>query len=149
MKQIKGPFKISEQRLELYTPKTGKVMKNLCGPIATGHCPVTGLTIFSRPEWTDVTFGKNYRISFSLLGKNILFVQASGYATSHDLKHAVILSKRVETEVIPEGHPYIRIADWTNLTGTSRKAREHYIRYMKDSKRPLKLILYGLSPCSG
>jgi signal transduction histidine kinase len=73
-------------------------------------------------------------------------VQAFGYATSHDLKRAVILSKRVEAEAIPEGCPYIRIADWTNLTGTSRKAREHYIRYMKDSKRPLELILYGLSP---
>jgi len=125
---------------------TGKGMKNFCGPIATGRCPVTGLTIFSRPEWTDVTFGKNYRVSFSLLGRNIIFVQAFGYATSYDLKHALMLSKRVRTEAIPEGSPYIRIEEWTNLTGTSRKAREHYISYMKDNENPLALIFYGLSP---
>ena len=121
-------------------------MKNFCGPIATDRCPVTGLTIFSRPEWTDVTFGKNYSVSFSLLGRNIIFVQALGYATSHDLEHVVMLSKRVKAEAIPEGTPYIRIEEWTNLTGTSRKAREHYISYMKDNEKPLALILYGLSP---
>ena len=57
-------------------------MKNFCGPIANGHCPVTGLTILSKPEWTNVSFSKDYTGTASLLGDSIILLQGSGYANS-------------------------------------------------------------------
>ena len=35
-------------------------------------CPITGLPVLQRPEWTDVYFGDNYRLTFRVLGRRIL-----------------------------------------------------------------------------
>lgn len=48
------------------------------GSAPSDSCPVTGLSILRRPEWTDVNFGTEYRVTVSLLGDSILLVQPSG-----------------------------------------------------------------------
>lgn len=53
-----------------------------------GVCPETGLNIFRKPEWTRLGFGKNYRVTLSIVGDHILWVQTSGYATRHDIIQA-------------------------------------------------------------
>ncbi|MCD4716666.1 MAG: hypothetical protein K8R45_07990 [Desulfobacterales bacterium] len=111
----------------------------------THLCPVTGLPIRGRPEWTDVSFGGDYRVTFSLLGDSILLLRASGHATLHDLEHSVMLCREVLTKSISEGQPYVRIEDWSELKGTSRKARECYINYIKNRQRLAGLIFYNLS----
>jgi signal transduction histidine kinase len=120
-------------------------MKNFSGPLESSRCPVTGLTVFSKPEWIDVNFGKSYRVSFNLLGERIIFLKCTGYGTFHDIKHFVMLSEKVKNEAVSKVGPYIRIEDWTDLTGTSRRAREEYIHYLIDYEQPEALILYGLS----
>ena len=44
---------------------------------STGTCPVTGLPVTSRPEWTDVSFGNDYRITVNIIGNNDGFVKNS------------------------------------------------------------------------
>ena len=72
-------------------------------------CPVTGLPLLRRPEWTDVSFGKDYRVKLGILGDSILLSQPSGYVTLHDVENALGLISKVATEAIAAGRPYILI----------------------------------------
>ena len=110
-----------------------------------GICPVTGLSITSKPEWTDVSFGTGYKVTISVLGERVLFAQPSGYATLNDVKGVLKLTSEVADEVIT-GRPYINMQDWSNLKGSSLEARKWYIDNMKNSTRVLGLIFYGASP---
>jgi len=121
-------------------------MKNFCEPIATDHCPVTGLTILSRPEWTNVSFGKGYSGTASLLGDSILLLQGSGYAKLHSLKDSLTFTDNILAEVIPEGQGFVLLEDLSNVIGTSRDARKYFIGYVKKHKRLLSLIFYNASP---
>jgi len=33
-----------------------------------GICPVSGLPIFSKPEWTNVRCGENYEVTIRIVG---------------------------------------------------------------------------------
>jgi len=121
-------------------------MKNFCEPIATDHCPVTGLTILSRPEWTNVGFDKGYMGTASLLGDSILLLQGSGYAKLHGLKDSLSFTDNILAEVIPEDQGFVLLEDLSNVTGTSRDARKYFINYVKKHERLLSLIFYSASP---
>ncbi len=107
---------------------------------------MTGLTLFSKPEWIDVNFGNSFTVSLGLLGNNIIYSQGLGYVTPHDILNFALLIKKIKTECDLDERSYIRIEDWTNITGTSRKAREEYIQFLRSSEQPEALILFGLSP---
>ena len=110
-----------------------------------GICPVTGLSFTRKPEWTDVSFGTDYRVTMSVLGESILFGQPSGYATLNDVKNVVRLTSKVADEAITEDRPYMHIQDWSNFKGSSFEARKWYIDNMKNRTRVLGLIFYGAS----
>ena len=109
-------------------------------------CPVTGLPILRRPEWTDVSFGKDYKLTVSILGNSIILNEPSGYATLHDVENTLRLSSKVVTGVISGGRPYVHISEYSNLQGASLEARKYYIDYMKKNERLLGLIFCGASP---
>ena len=46
----------------------------------TENCPVTGMPIYSRPEWTDINLDENYSITFRFIGKKILLSFPRGEA---------------------------------------------------------------------
>ena len=106
----------------------------------------TGLPILKKPEWTNVCFGKDYRISISIIGDNIVWLQPSGYANLPDVVNALRFTKRVRNEAIPKNSQYVQIDDWTNLTGSSFRARKYYIDNLKRRERLRGLILYNASP---
>ena len=108
-------------------------------------CPVTGLPVTRRPEWKDVSFGKNYRVSVSIVGDNILWVQSSGYATLHDEINVLRLTDQVPAEAISGGQPYVQIEDWSNFRGASLEARKCYIDTIKKRKRISGVIFCGAS----
>ncbi len=108
-------------------------------------CPVTGLPIIRRPEWTDVSFGKDYKLTVSILGDSIILNQPSGYATLHDVENTLRLSSKVATEIITGGRPYVHISDYSNLQGASLEARKYYIDNMKKHERLRALIFCGTS----
>ncbi len=108
-------------------------------------CPLTGLSVLARPEWTDVGFGGDYRMSFSVLGEKILLVHNVGYATADDVKKALALIDAAVSDAIPEGRPYGFILDCTDLEGGSIEARRFYIEQMRQRDRIRCLIFYGAS----
>jgi PAS domain S-box-containing protein len=108
-------------------------------------CPTTGLSLIRRSEWTNVSFGKDYRGNVSVLGGCILISQPSGYATAHDVIEVFRLAKKVISETMGD-HPYIHLEDYTNLTGASLEARRCYMEIQKKQKQLLGIVYYGLSP---
>ena len=113
---------------------------------SSATCPVTGLPVLRKPEWTDVTFGKDYRFTVSIVGDSILLSQARGRATLNDIKSALRINNQAVTEAIDGNCPFIQIEDLTNFSNLSREAREYYIDFMQNRERFLGLIFYGASP---
>ena len=108
-------------------------------------CPVTGLPVLRKPEWTDVGFGKDYRVTVSIVGDNILRVQPSGYVTLDNQINVLKLTDRVPAEVISGGEQYIHIEDWSNFQGASLAARKHYMDEMQARKRISGVIFCNVS----
>jgi signal transduction histidine kinase len=108
------------------------------------RCPVTGWPVLRKPEWTEVGFGGSYRVSFRLIGERILLVETSGQTTLHDLEQGTLLDTRIKEALFPQPRSYVRIEHWSKLQGTSRGARDFYIQYMKNDRRLLGVIFYGL-----
>jgi len=108
-------------------------------------CRVTGLPILRKPEWTDVSFGKDYRVTVSIVGNNILWVKSSGYATLHDEVNVLGLTDQAPAEAISGDQTYVQIEDWTDLRGASLKARKCYIDAMEKRKRISGVIYFGVS----
>ena len=108
-------------------------------------CPVTGLPVLRKPEWTDVGFGKDYRITVSIVGDNILRVQPSGYVTLKNQINVLKLTDRVPAEAISRGEQYLHIEDWSNFQGASLAARKHYMDEMQARKRISGVIFCNVS----
>ena len=64
----------------------------------TGHCPVSGLPILQKPEWTNVKLGKNCRTTVRMLGNRILQVKAVGYSDLQVMKKAMLIEREVLAE---------------------------------------------------
>jgi len=117
------------------------------GSASFAICPVTGLPILRRPEWTAVDFDTDtdYKSTFSMLGDRILLAQASGYATLRGVENVLRFLDNLETEAIDGDRLYVQINDWSDLQGASLDARKYYIDFMKKNERLLGLIFYGTS----
>jgi len=108
-------------------------------------CSVTGLPIFGRPEWTFTDIGTDYRVVYTILGDSILLVKSSGHVTLSYLEQVLLLEKKLRAEVFSRGQAYVRVEDWSDLKGISRKTRERYTRYIINRKNLAATLYYNLS----
>jgi PAS domain S-box-containing protein len=109
-------------------------------------CPVTGLPVERRPEWSTTTLGDGFQLNYSRIGDDILLSQPSGYATRPDMEKAVEFIRGVVAEAFPDGRPIVEIGDPSNLTGMSLAARRTYVRYLQNFGRHAGLVFMGASP---
>jgi len=109
-------------------------------------CPVSGLPIFTKPEWTDVNFGGDYTLTVRMLGNSVLVVQVSGYATLIDMERAMSFTDKVIEEGVSGDRGFIIIEDMSNALGLSREGRKYFIENIKKRERLQALIFYGVSP---
>ena len=113
---------------------------------ASNRCPVTGLPILQRPEWTDVDFGQDFRMTLRVVGGRILHSRPFGYATRHDAEGALNLTAKVIAETIGEGIPYVQIEDYSNLHGAAFAGRRYFIDNMQKRGQLTSLIFCGATP---
>ena len=59
-------------------------------------CPVSGLPIKTKPEWTSISVDGHYSNKFSLIGSSVLYGQGYGYARIQDAKNALELIEKVQ-----------------------------------------------------
>jgi signal transduction histidine kinase len=122
--------------------------KDTAGPgQAPKHCcPMTGLSIVQRPEWTFINFGRDYLANFSILGGRILLSRPQGYITQPDAAASLALMDRTALEIAGEAAGYVLIEDLSGLRGASFEARRYFINHMKKTDRMMGLIFYNVSP---
>ncbi len=106
-------------------------------------CSDIELSSYQKADWETLRVSKNYRISITLIGENIVWLRPSGYAKSSDLKRALDFTKKYRARVLPGNRPYVQIDDWSNLKGSSFRARQFYIKDLRKRKRLIGLVYYA------
>ncbi|RPI76763.1 MAG: PAS domain S-box protein [Desulfobacteraceae bacterium] len=107
-------------------------------------CPVTGLPITEKLEYSSGNDPLSYKTRVFLISDRIILSEGYGYAKRNDLKEAMQLSNRMEQKITAGS--YIYIADYTYLRGATLEARKYYIEIMQSRQRLKHLIFHGTSP---
>ncbi len=110
------------------------------------RCRITGLPVRQRPEWTDVGFGGDYRVTLRVIGDRILHSRPTGYATIRDVDRVLELTRQVIDEQFGPERPYVQIEDYRGLEGSSVEGRKRFIRDMKGRDRMAGLVFCNPSP---
>lgn len=110
-----------------------------------GRCRITGLPVVQRPEWTDVDFGRDYRVTLRVLGDRILHSRPSGFATRRDTEQALEFTQSVVQERFGNRR-YVQIEDYTRLRGASLDGRKAFIQGMRARDRMVGLVFLTISP---
>jgi len=84
-------------------------------------CPVTGLPVVTKPEWTDVDCGEGYSVSFKVIGERILLTIPNGDAKSHGLENLINYRKKVLQEYPINGRTFIEMKDYSLQKGIPTK----------------------------
>lgn len=104
-------------------------------------CPVSGLTVISKPEWTNVSFETNYfRVSFELIGSEIIRSKLWGYSQFFTIEKYINMLEVVANETLAGKKQFILIEDYSEMQGASARANKYYINYHKKNIR-LKAII--------
>ena len=112
------------------------------------YCPVTGLPIHRKPEWTDVAFGNKFSMTYSILGDGILFCKAYGYATLQDARNASRFAYKLAADAFPGVCSYVQVEDYSDFQGGSIEARRYLLNVISKNKRLVGLIFFGAAPVS-
>jgi PAS domain S-box-containing protein len=108
-------------------------------------CPVTGLPVRSRPEWTNQRFGSTYRLTTRVIGDRIVLNQPSGVAELQDIVESLALTDAIIREHIDTSAGYVHISDYAGMRGIAREARKHYVRYMQQRESMSGLIYFNVN----
>ena len=92
------------------------------------QCPVTGLFVLERHDWTYVDTAANYRVSVRVIGGRILHARVSGRVTLGPMRHAIDLVRRVADENFGVDIPYVQIEDYLGLEGSNMESRRFFIQ---------------------
>jgi signal transduction histidine kinase/CheY-like chemotaxis protein len=110
-------------------------------------CPVTGLPIESRPEWTDLQVAEQYCVTFKRIGDNILLNLPQGNMAYFDTDRYFELRNKVICEAFPDGRYYVDLKSYEKLTGSPLfRERKKLIRKLFDEAATCKgYLIYGQS----
>ena len=108
--------------------------------------PIPDIEVIQKPEWTDVRFGDNYRLTVRVIGRDIVYTQPSGTVSLSELEPALDLIAGIVDEVIGNRRPHVHIADYSYLRSTSAEARRAYIHFMASRPNLVGAVFYGASP---
>lgn len=114
-------------------------------PGEESRCPVTGLSVLRRPEWTDVKLDEGYHASFFILGDSILVGRPTGFGTTKGVKTLIRLTEEIQNEIFRPDLRYVRIIDCLDLKGMSLKARKYFSDEMRKRVRTRCIIFCGVS----
>ncbi|MCF6248065.1 MAG: response regulator [Desulfobacula sp.] len=96
-------------------------------------CPITGLSIITKPEWAYVGEKGDFKVVVSLIGERILYIKAKGHVHCTDQVHSIRLQDQIAKTQIGVDQPFIQIQDWEKLKAASNKSRQLYIDYLKNN----------------
>ncbi len=109
-------------------------------------CPITGLPVERRPEWTDVELEENYRVTVEVVGGHMIRSIPRGYATGSGVAKVNALHRTVRDAAIPPGDVHIHIADYSQFEGATQEARRAFAADLRDREGLVALIFHDVSP---
>jgi signal transduction histidine kinase len=108
-------------------------------------CPVTGLEVFSVPEWINQKVSNTFIANFWVINDSIVYSLPKGHADMEGVRNSLVLNKKVAGLVSGGKGPYVQIEDYTFLAGSNTTARRYFTNKMNVDKRRLSLIFCNLS----
>lgn len=101
--------------------------------------------LVSKPEWVKKSADGKFSMKICLLDDNIYIAEPTGYAGNKDVGIVAELIENVLKETNPRREKYYRIQDYSKMTGSSVRARQEYINWMKNNIDDIHLtVFYGL-----
>jgi signal transduction histidine kinase/CheY-like chemotaxis protein/transcriptional regulator with GAF, ATPase, and Fis domain len=86
--------------------------------------------VIEKPEWTDVTFDKDYAVTCKILEDKILLVAPRGFASYNALKSSREFIDRVLSDSFGSEQQFILLEDVTAVEGFSKRARNFFIEHI-------------------
>ena len=105
---------------------------HLFEPRQSPCCPVTGLPITSKPDWTGIELDSDFSVTFRIIGKAIILAILEGKST--DKGTNALLKKRADVihEAGLSGSNYAELRDYSRLRGIpSAAARKAVLDYFR------------------
>ncbi len=108
-------------------------------------CPVTGLEIYTRPEWQSQKIGDDYTVDFWIIGDSILYTRPVGNVDLNTIKSSLRIDDAVAAHIAGGTGRYIQIEDYSRLKNVTFDARKYFIDYFNHNERVVALFLCNLS----
>jgi len=118
------------------------------GPEDPNHptCPVTGLPVVRRPEWTDVQLDDNHWTTVEVIGGHIVRSIPAGHATAAGVERATRLHHEILSQTIAPGTIHIHIADYSVFEGATAEARRVFAADIRQRDGIAAVIFHNVSP---
>jgi len=108
------------------------------------YCPVSGLPIYTRPEWTQVDFGNGYSATFKIIGNSILWADPCGRAGFDEFKSFFKMRANVIQEAFGTDKPFFEIKDYGTTRTPPKNMRHLFIEQMLvDKNRIIGFIAFN------
>jgi signal transduction histidine kinase/CheY-like chemotaxis protein len=103
-------------------------------PFKLETCPVTGLKITHKLDWTNLPVSYGYSVSFCFIGDNILFSEPKGDSAQVDIDKVYEYRTKVINEFLKKGTPYFEIRNYGKIYGIpTKKVRLAQLEQFKNS----------------
>ena len=111
-------------------------------------CPVSGLPVISKPEWSDLKLDTDYYVSFKKIGDNILLHLPYGDMKQFNSNRFYELRETVIRSAFPADQKIIDLKSYKNLINgpTAKERKNVYKRLYEEKGRSIGFIVYDLSP---
>ena len=114
----------------------------------TSRCPVTGMPVMTRPEWTDVRIGPRTTVTFRLIGDSILDIVTVGERTKETQVPLMTVRNRVVELLFPKGRRYVEMYDISRVSGIppAEVRRQHSLFHLSEHFRGCAgCVVYGMN----
>jgi signal transduction histidine kinase/ActR/RegA family two-component response regulator len=106
----------------------------------TLFCPVTGLKVFTTPDWINQKVSETFETNFWIIGESIIYSKPKGYSDFEGVKKSLALNDEVAAFVSSGRDSYVQIEDYSFLKGSSTKARRYFINKINEDNRRESII---------
>ena len=88
-------------------------------------CPISGLPVIEKSEWTDIVLSDRYQVTFKFLGERILFVVHKGTPDEESIAALLQHRQKVIADMLGEDTFFVEMVDVSGLgDALSRNVRQ-------------------------
>lgn len=110
------------------------------------RCPITGLSVYTRPEWKDVSIGPNYYLSVRIIGDGIMVAKIVGDSNLENVIAATKFMDKVIRDMFGMDRRFVYVEDFTELKSITNDSKKYYLRYLESKTQMMALIICTQSP---